>query len=67
MHPYIHQQLVPQVLAERRRQAPPRRIRRPRPAARRAGGGLVAVGTALVAFGRRLQEPATGPACSTSA
>lgn len=65
MHPYIHQQLVPQVLEERRRQAPARRPRAPRRVTRRAGGGLVAVGTALAVVGRRLQEPAAGPACST--
>jgi len=67
MHPYLHEQLVPQVLAERRRQAPPRRPAATRRLARRAGGGLVAVGTALASTGRRLQEPAPAgctPACT---
>lgn len=63
MHPYIHEQLVPIVLEERRRQAPPRR-RSDRPRLlHRAGLGLVAVGTALTAAGRRLQEPAGCAAC----
>ena len=62
MHPYIHEQLIPTMLEERRRQAPPRRHRRSGRLARRAGVGLVAVGTALASTGRRLQEPAAGPA-----
>ena len=65
MHPYIHEQLVPLVLEERRRQAPLRRTRSTRPVARRAGRGLVAVGTALASTGRRLQEPAPDPACAS--
>lgn len=64
MHPYIHEMLVPIVLEERRRDAPPRRARRTGGLVRRAGGGLVAVGTALAATGRRLQEPTPDPGCA---
>ncbi|MFP5322222.1 MAG: hypothetical protein ACLGIC_10295 [Acidimicrobiia bacterium] len=65
MHPYIHELTVPVIQAERRRQAPARRPARPR-LVRRTGAGLVAVGTALAATGRRLQEPAPGAAaCAT--
>ncbi len=65
MHPYIHEQLVPAVLEERRRQAQPRRTPRRGPVARRAGGGLVAIGTALASTGRRLQDPTPRPTRAT--
>ena len=60
MHNY--DALVPVELADRRRQAPPRRDRRNGRLTRRAGGGLVALGTALASTGQRLQEPAARPA-----
>lgn len=64
MHPYIHELTVPRLLEERRGQARPRRSPRRWPA--RAGAGLVALGTALSAAGRRLQEPAPvgDPGCA---
>ena len=64
MHPYIHEMTVPRLLEERRRQAAPRRTGTRLP--KRAGTGLVAVGAAMVAVGRRLQDstPAGEPGCA---
>jgi hypothetical protein len=66
MHPYIHELTVPALLEERRRQAPARRAGGRR-WTRRAGAGLVAVGSALASAGRRLQDPAHPDAAGCAA
>ena len=67
MNHHTNELLVTTILDDRRRQALPRRdpsIRSGR-LARRAGAGMVALGTALAQSGRRLQEPARTAPCAT--
>lgn len=67
MNHHTNALLVNTILDERRRQATPRRespLRSGR-LVRRAGTTLVALGTALTATGRHLQEPAPSVPCPT--
>lgn len=66
MNHHTNELIVTTVLDERRRQAMPRRDTSMRSGrlARRTGASMVALGTALAAQGRRLQEPAPSAPCA---
>lgn len=67
MNHHTNELLVTTILDERRRQATPRREGPTQSGhlVRRVGTSLVALGTALTATGRRLQEPAPSVSCPT--